>query len=80
MWGELLGNVAGTDPLVPGVDARKTGQSQRIAGQDHPNELFVRQQGVHIIQGDVLRVEGDNYFIKELGGKALSIRTDAATM
>jgi hypothetical protein len=27
----------------------------------------------------VLRVEGDTYFIKELGGKELSLRADATT-
>ena len=43
-------------------------------------ELSIRQQEVHIIQGDVLRVEGNTYFIKELGGKELSLHTDATTM
>ena len=28
----------------------------------------------------MLRVEGNTYFIKELGGKELSMRTDATTM
>jgi hypothetical protein len=38
------------------------------------------QQGVHTIKGEVLRMEGSTYFIKELGGKNLSLRTDATTM
>jgi hypothetical protein len=68
------------DTMAPLVDAGKASQSQRTGEQGDPKELSVRQQGVHIIQGDVLRVEGDTYFIKELGGKELSLRADATTV
>ena len=82
LWVGLLCNMAqaDTDTMVPGADAGKDSQSQRTGGQGDPKELSIRQQGVHIIQGDVLRVEGDTYFIKELGGKELSLHTDATTM
>jgi len=77
LWVGLC-NVAQADTMVPKADAEK--DSQRTGGQGDPKELSIRQQGVHIIQGDVLRVEGNTYLIKELGGKELSLRTDATTM
>ena len=80
LWVGLLCNMAQADTMVPGADAGKDSQSQRTGEQGDPKELSIRQQGVHIIQGDVLRVEGDTYFIKELGGKELSLRIDATTM
>ena len=78
LWVGVLCNMAQADTIVPRVDAEK--DSQRTGGQGDPKELPLRQQGVHIIQGDVLRVEGNTYVIKELGGKELSLRTDATTM
>jgi len=80
LWVGLLCNMAQADTMAPAADAGKDSQSQRTGGQGDPKELSIRQQGVRIIQGDVLRVEGDTYFIKELGGKELSLRTDATTM
>ena len=80
LWVGVLCNMAQADTMAPGTDAGKDSQSQRTGGQGDPKELSIRQQGVRIIQGDVLRVEGDTYFIKELGGKELSLRTDATTM
>jgi len=75
-----LGNVAQADPMVPRADTGKASQSQKTGEQDNPKEPSIRQQVAHIIQGDVLRVEGDTYFIKELGGKEMSLRADASTM
>ena len=80
LWVAPLCNMAPADSMAPEADTGKNNQSQRTGGQGDPKELSIRQQGVHIIQGDVLRVEGDTYFIKELGGKELSLRTDATTM
>ena len=53
---------------------------RRRRTQDSAPDPFIRQQGIHIIQGDVLRVEGETYFIKELGGKEWSLRTDATAI
>ena len=80
LWVGLLSNMAQADTMMPGTDAGKDSQSQKTGEQGDPKELSIRQQGVHIIQGDVLRVEGNTYFIKELGGKELSLHTDATTM
>jgi hypothetical protein len=73
----VLCDVAGAESMAPGAEG-KAGHSQKTYGQGE-KELSIRQQGVHIIQGDVLRVEGDTYFIKELGGKELRLRADATT-
>ena len=73
----LLCNVVRAEVMTPGADG-EAGHSQGTDGQGE-KELSIRQQGVHIIQGDVLRVEGDTYFIKALGGKELSLRADATT-
>ena len=80
LWVGLLCNMAQADTMTPGADVGKDSQTQRTDGQGDPKELSIRQKGIHIIQGDVLRVEGDTYFIKELGGKERSLRTDATTM
>ena len=80
LWVGMLCNVAQAETMAPGADAGKDSQSQKTGGQGDTKELSIRHQEVHIIQGDVLRVEGDTYFIKELGGKELSLRTDATTM
>jgi len=80
LWVGLLCNMAQADTMTPGADVGKDSQTQRTGGQGDPKELSIRQQGIHIIQGDALRVEGDTYFIKELGGKERSLRTDATTM
>lgn len=72
----LFCNMAGAEVMATGTDG-KVGHSQRTDGQG--DALSIRQQGLHIIQGDVLSVKGNTYFIKELGGKELSLFTDATT-
>jgi hypothetical protein len=72
----LLGNVARAEFMTPGANG-KAAHSLREDGQAEPKAI--RQQKVHIIEGDVLRVEGDTYLIKELGGKEVSLRADATT-
>ena len=37
-------------------------------------------QGVHIMQGDVLRVQGTNYVVKGLDGKEVSLHADNTTV
>ena len=37
------------------------------------------QKRVHIIQGNVLRVEYGTYFVKEKDGKEVSFETDTTT-
>jgi len=58
----------------------KAGQSERKGGQVDQKEMTVQKPGVHIIQGDVMRVEGTNYFIKGLDGKDVSLHADDTTV
>ena len=41
---------------------------------------FIEMQKVHIIQGDVLRMEGANYFVKGLDGKEVILHVDTNTV
>jgi predicted RNA-binding protein (virulence factor B family) len=36
-------------------------------------------QGTHMISGEVIRVEDANYFVKDQGGKEVSVQTDQRT-
>jgi hyperosmotically inducible protein len=57
------------------------GQSGRSSGYaDDQKDMTMQTQGVSIIQGDVVRVEGDNYFVKGSDGKEISLHADATTM
>jgi hypothetical protein len=38
-----------------------------------------KQQGIHTIKGEVLRVDGENYLIQRYDGKEVSLRVDSAT-
>ena len=40
----------------------------------------MQTQGVSIIQGDVVRVEGNTYFVKGRDGKEISLQADTTTM
>jgi hypothetical protein len=62
------------------ADDMKAGQSERKGGQVDQRETTVQMQGVHIIQGDVLRVEDTNYVVKRLDGREVSLHTDNTTV
>ena len=54
------------------------GQSEGKGGQAEQKEMTL-QKRVHIIQGDVVRVEYGTYFVKEKDGKEVSFETDNTT-
>jgi NMD protein affecting ribosome stability and mRNA decay len=58
----------------------KAGKSERRAGQVDQRETTVSMQGIHFIQGDVLRVEGTSYVVKGLDGKEVSLHADNTTV
>ncbi len=58
----------------------KAGQSERKGEQADQKEMTVQKQGVHVIQGDVLRVEDPNYVVKGLDGKEVSLHADNTTV
>ena len=49
--------------------------------QERPiGQKEMHEQGVRLIRGEVLRVEGENYVVKEQDGKEVSFRADTTTM
>ena len=50
------------------------------AGQVDQQKSVDQMKGVHILQGDVLRVEGPNYVVKGLDGKEVSLHADNTTV
>ena len=42
--------------------------------------MTTQTQGVDVIQGEVVRVEGDTYFLKGRDGKEISLHADTTTM
>ena len=66
-----------TNP-APAQDT-KAGQPEKNSG--HPDQKDMTQtQGVSIMQGDVVRVEGDTYFVQGQDGKEISLHADTSTM
>ena len=60
----------------PASDERR---SERKVGQD-PKEMTLQMQGVHLVQGKVVRVEGTTYFVQGQDGKEVSFQADPTTM
>ena len=58
----------------------KAGQSEGNGGQADQKEMIVEMQSIHIVQGDVVRVEGTNYVVKRLDGSEVSLHADNNTM
>ena len=58
----------------------KAGKFERHSGQVDQQGTTVQMQVVHVIQGDVLRVEGTNYVVKGLDGRERSLHADNTTV
>ena len=52
---------------------------EREVGVMKCREILKEAQGIDTIQGKVLRVEGNNYFIQRSDGKEVRLHTDANT-
>ncbi|HKO31519.1 MAG TPA: hypothetical protein VJU54_10285 [Nitrospiraceae bacterium] len=61
-----------------GMKAGQSGENDALA--DQIERTFSQMQEVHIIQGDVLRIDGTNYFIKGLDGKEVNLKVDNTTV
>ncbi|MEP6959280.1 MAG: hypothetical protein ABI980_11170 [Nitrospirota bacterium] len=70
----------GLSVAASAADDMKAGQSERNGGQPDQKEMSLQKQEVHVIQGDVLRVEGTNYVVKGLDGKEVSLHADNTTV
>ena len=64
------------------ADAMKAGQS--VSGQAGLTVYRIKseegkQKGVHTIRGEVLRIEQENYFVKQYDGKEVQLQIDEMT-
>src|SRR3954468_18768305 len=57
--------MAGPCEVKPGLNALRAEQDE--------------MQGTHMISGEVMRMEGANYFVKEQSGKEVSLQIDQRT-
>ena len=58
----------------------RAGQSQKNTGYAEQQDRTLQTQGVSIIQGNVVRVEGDTYFVRGRDGQEISLQADTTTM
>ena len=59
------------------VTEMKSGQPERTSGAA---DKTLAAQGVSIIQGDVVRIEGDHYFVKGRDGQEIRLHVDTSIM
>ena len=62
------------------ADDMKAGQPERNTGHTPQKDMTTQTQGAYIIQGNVVRVEGDNYFVQGQDGREISLHADNTTM
>ena len=80
-----LSNAAQADNAASPADKMKADQSdRRQGGQEAGEQQMNDMEGDHAkggktIKGEVLRVEGDNYFVKGKDGKEVRLHTDETT-
>jgi hypothetical protein len=61
------------------ADGMKAAPPERQGGQAGVRGELDRLKGGNVIQGKVLRVDGDNYFVKEQNGKEVRLHVDDTT-
>ena len=80
-----LSSAAQADDTASPADKLKAAQSDRRqggqeAGEQHMNDVQGGQsKGGKTIMGEVVRIEGDNYFVKDQDGKQVQLQTDETT-
>ena len=58
----------------------KHGQPERNSGRVDQKNATMQTQMVDLIEGEVVRVDGNNYFVKGQDGKEISLHADTTTM
>jgi len=71
-----LSNAAQAGNATSSADEMKGAQSDRMKGDQKTGS---RSEGTKTIKGEVLRVEGDNYFVKGQDGKEVRLHIDHTT-
>ncbi|MGH7184007.1 MAG: BON domain-containing protein [Nitrospiraceae bacterium] len=77
---QIQNRPSGKPSLTPQAHDMKSGQVERPIGSMGHKEMASPEQGIRVIQGEVLRVEGQNYFVKGLDGKEVRFHADTTTM
>ncbi len=62
------------------ADDMKAGHPERQPGHVEQKDMMTQTQGAYIIQGNVVRVEGDNYLVQGQDGREISLHADNTTM
>ncbi len=71
---------SGKSATAPSANDRNAGPSERTSQSPAPQDRTMLTQGVYMIQGNVVRVEGDTYFVQGQDGKEISLHADTSTM
>lgn len=58
----------------------KESQPEKYTGQGDQKSMTLQTQGADVIQGEVVRVDGDTYFVRGRDGKEISLHADTTTM
>jgi hypothetical protein len=81
-----LSHAAQADNAVSAQDAMNADQSDHRQGSQQVGDKHLKDpakgaqsKGDKTIRGEMLRVEGDNYFVKERDGKEVRLQTDKTT-
>ncbi|MEO7863076.1 MAG: BON domain-containing protein [Nitrospirales bacterium] len=70
----------GRHPDPAQTHGMKESQPDNYTGQGDQHSLTKQTQGVDVIQGEVVRVDGDTYFVRGRDGKEISLHADTTTM
>jgi hyperosmotically inducible protein len=71
---------SGKRPDPAQTNDMKEGQHEKYTGQGDQKNNIMQTQGVDVIQGEVVRVEGETYFVRGRDGKEISLHADTTTM
>ena len=74
-----LSSTAQADPVASAEDGMNVVQTDQNAGQADLKGEQNKLKGGYMIEGEVLRVEGENYFVKGQDGKEVRLHTDQTT-
>lgn len=79
--GAQAGNAASaSDETIKAAQSDRSQGGQQVREKQLPDPMKDRMsKGGRTIRGEVLRVEGGNYFIKDLDGKEVRLHTDKTT-
>ena len=69
----------GLSNAASATDDMKAGQPERQGGQAGLEGEQDKLKGGHMVTGEVLRIEGENYFVRGQDGKEVRLHTDDTT-